>query len=123
LALLGAESPIERIDHSHDDDDGDAHEQQQQQQEEKLVHATLPDCFTSSNVLLVHSNRDRVVSHLHITQLARMWNIDNIHILESHSTSDCPALTEWADDVQHDFIALELLPKLYSLIAEYLSQF
>lgn len=72
-----------------------------------LIHTTRPASIPPENILCIHSYKDRVIHHAMIQQLAERWECRYVE-LHSNVIPDHPSV-EWADDIQHDFIAKDLL--------------
>lgn len=123
--MIGSESPVEQLSNSSNSDNVN---NIQENSSSTVIHVTRPVGLNPHQVLLIHSDRDRVINKLQIIQLSEMWEIPqcNVHILKTRSvaeTLDCERreFAEWCDDVQHDFIALELLPRVLHLVEEFVS--
>src|SRR4051812_21435831 len=127
--MIGSESPVEQLNTDHMPTDHESNAVDITHRDSSnivLIHNTRPSALDPDKILLIHSNKDRVISALQITQLAEMWEIpqQNVRILETHSTAETLDLerrqyTEWCDDVQHDFIAKELLPTVLDLVSSF----
>ncbi len=117
LVMLGSENPIERI-----------HERMPSEIEEGggvILHLERPKMLRAEDILLIHSNHDRVISHLIIASLAESWKCeDSLRVLDtvSRAEEDEGELCDWGDDVQHDFMALELLPLVIQYLGEFLTK-
>jgi predicted alpha/beta hydrolase family esterase len=99
LVMLGSESPMERLpppEGLSELDDGDI-----------IIHATRPSRLTPDNIHIIHSRRDQVVGEHVVQSLAAAWGV-RCRVLKSDVLPDNTGC-EWAADVQHDFIALDLL--------------
>ncbi len=55
-----------------------------------LIHNACPTALLKEYILLIHSNRDRVISALQIKQLAEMWELPEhcLHVLKTVSIAE-----------------------------------
>ncbi len=96
--LIGAESPIERLQlqpEYHGLAGGNSDEDvvdisNFNHDNTVLIHNTRPAAVEKENILLIHSNRDRVISSLQIKQLAESWALpeSSLHVLRTHSIAE-----------------------------------
>jgi hypothetical protein len=83
-----------------------------------MIHTTPPVAIPSHNILCIHSKRDRVIHQLMIEQLAERWHCRYVE-LHSLVQPEHPSV-EWADDVQHDFMAKDLLLTVIEMTAQFI---
>jgi pimeloyl-ACP methyl ester carboxylesterase len=119
LAMLGSESPVEMLPPPYMMGIPDAEHDAQEPAQRVVVHIDKPP-LAAENILLVHSARDAVVHHEQIRQLAQAWGVPYIH-LESPARADY--YCSWSDDVQHDFIACDLLKQVLVTLSEFMDRF
>ena len=115
--MIGSESPVEevsRFSHLPMEVRADMDEQP------VIICTARPPALSPHEILIIHSSHDRVISHLQLSQLADMWCVP-VKVLHTVSTADC-ADAAWAEDVQHDFIAAELLPVVFQTLLDYFIQ-
>lgn len=82
-----------------------------------MIHTTPPP-IPSENILCIHSQRDRVIHHLMIQQLAERWQCRYVE-LHSPVEPEHPSVG-WADDVQHDFMAKDMLLSVIEMTARFI---
>lgn len=83
-----------------------------------LIHTTRPESIPPENILCIHSYKDRVIHHLMIQQLAERWECRYVE-LHSNVVPDNPS-AEWADDIQHDFIAKDMLLDVIEMTSNFI---
>lgn len=83
-----------------------------------MIHTTPPTAIPSQNILCIHSKRDRVIHPLMIEQLAERWQCRYVE-LHSRVEPEHPSV-QWADDVQHDFLAKDLLLNVIEMTANFI---
>jgi predicted esterase len=128
LVMLGSESPIERVTQEHrnpllEDEVSSERVPSCGTKEPELVFHERPQ-LPSHQVLIVHAKSDRVISWKQMEQLAARWSVPFV-LLDGKSTADTflGQTVQWADDVQHDFISLDLLGPLLVELNRFLLQF
>jgi pimeloyl-ACP methyl ester carboxylesterase len=116
LVLLGSESPVERLQPTY---------AMVEPGEEPLatpgpiIHATRPQ-LPAEAIRILHARSDSVVSRLQLQSLAESWGVSSrCVILDSGVTPDDPE-SHWAADVQHDFIARDMLRDLFGELVSFL---
>ncbi len=115
--MIGSESPVEelsRFSHLPVEIRSDLDDQK------TLMGIEKPSALSADEILIVHSSQDRVISHLQLSQVGEMWGVPT-HVLRTVSSAD-HADSSWSEDVQHDFLASELLPQVYDILFRYLIQ-
>ena len=110
LVMLGSESPIERLQ--------PAYAMAEPGEEPvatpgPIIHATRPQLAVDA-IRIVHASSDSVISRLQLQSLAESWGVSSscCVILDSPVTADIPE-SDWAADVQHDFLARDMLKTLF----------
>lgn len=122
--MIGSESPIESL--ATDMNtllfggmmDLSEVEQQQPPSPPIMIHTTRPPSLPAQNILCIHSRKDRVIHPLMIQQFADSWGCTYVE-LHSSVVPDHPSV-EWADDIQHDFIAKDMLLNVIEMTANFI---
>ena len=113
LVMLGSESPMEVLPRPpFDDGDGD--------DSERVIHVARPTALPSTNILLLHASNDPVISSGSMQHVAERWQVP-CRVLVSPARADDPT-SAWSADVQHDFIALDLLHGVIQELAAFLER-
>eukprot|EP01038_Epipyxis_sp_PR26KG_P007674 gene7674-10443_t len=121
LIMIGSESPIEKLPNQFDYEDNDNNNRNNNNNNNDLIHLDRPRALDPNQIMLIHSDKDRVISHLQIQQLSEFWGGVPYFNLVTNSKAENELYCDWADDVQHDFMALDLLPNLLHLINNFLT--
>jgi hypothetical protein len=108
LLLLGSESPTEQLRTNEMmfwGDDPLDHE------EPVIIHSSKPNAIPAEAIMCIHAEHDRVIHYMQIDQLAERWGMCQFVKLTSEVKPDHDNAT-WANDIQHDFMAKDLLMKV-----------
>lgn len=77
-----------------------------------LIHVARPSRLRPEMIRIIHARHDAVISRLQAEQLAAAWQVP-CTVYHSAAKPDDPACA-WSDDVQHDFISLDLLKMIFT---------
>ena len=108
--MLGSESPIERLQPAYAMAEPG---EEPVATQGPIIHATRPQLAVDA-IRIVHARSDSVISRLQLQSLAESWGVSSscCVILDSPVTADIPE-SDWAADVQHDFLARDMLKTLF----------
>jgi hypothetical protein len=118
IVMIGSESPVESLSTDINTLYFGMEEEDLTHSPPIMIHTAPPAAIPSQNILCIHSKRDRVIHPLMIEQLAERWQCRYVE-LHSLVQPEHPSV-EWADDVQHDFIAKDMLCSVIQMTAQFI---